>query len=44
MKFYNTWGVQLEVLPRITIIYDFGIGLEWLWFGLFVKCTFDSND
>ncbi len=34
---YNTILTQIELLPRITIVYADGIGFEWLWFGLFIN-------
>lgn len=49
MKFYNTFKTQVELLPRLTIIYGNGqsdeeteitlngIAIEWLWFGVFVN-------
>jgi hypothetical protein len=43
--FYTTWSYQIEVLPRITIMYKnevkkrrfilLSFAIEWLWFGLF---------
>jgi len=36
MKFYNTLKTQIELLPRITIIYKQGIGIEWLCWGVFL--------
>jgi hypothetical protein len=45
-EIYHTFGTQIEILPRVTIIYrhgddpsdpiDTGFALEWLWFGVFV--------
>ena len=47
MEFYNTFKTQLELLPRLTIIYGKGqsdeeneithngFAIEWLWFGVF---------
>ena len=37
IQFYNTIKTQIEILPRITIVYYQGIGIEWLWFGLYIK-------
>lgn len=34
-KFYNTLKTQIEIFPRITIIYKYGVGVEWLFFGIF---------
>lgn len=48
MEIYNTFGTQIELLPRITIIYGKeqaneivhnGIAFEWLWFGIYFKCA-----
>lgn len=36
MKFYNTLKTQIELLPRITIIYKQGVGIEWLCWGVFL--------
>lgn len=39
MEFYNTLRTQVEILPRLTIIYGKGyhkgFAIEWLWFGVF---------
>jgi hypothetical protein len=47
MEFYNTFKTQVELLPRLTIIYgkkqsnkeneitQNGFAIEWLWFGVF---------
>lgn len=35
MKVYNTLKTQIELLPRITIIYKNGLGIEWLCWGIF---------
>lgn len=44
--FYTTFKTQIEILPRITIIYgknycknveNNGFAIEWLWFGIFIK-------
>lgn len=35
MKIYNTLKTQIELLPRITIIYKHGFGIEWLCYGIF---------
>lgn len=37
IKVYNTILTQIELFPRITIVYANGVGLEWLWFGLFIN-------
>jgi hypothetical protein len=43
MEFYQTFKKQVELLPRVTIIYNNlefgqnGFALEWLWFGVFVS-------
>ena len=36
---YQTFKYQVELLPRITIIYEseFMIGVEWLWFGFYIR-------
>lgn len=42
MEFYQTIKHQIELLPRLTIIYNNsengqnGIALEWLFFGIFI--------
>lgn len=36
MKFYNTLETQIELLPRITIIYGCGVGIEWLFWGIYI--------
>ena len=46
IEIYHTFGTQIEIVPRVTIIYghgddpddpiDTGFALEWLWFGVFV--------
>lgn len=39
MKFYNTFLKQIEILPRLTIMYSKelkGVAFEWLWFGVCV--------
>lgn len=46
MRFYTSFTTQIEVLPRLTIIYGSlqfcnreimrGVGIEWLWFGVFI--------
>ena len=46
MKWYTTFTTQMEILPRITILYGKtenagaknkrGIAIEWLWFGVFI--------
>ena len=35
-KFYNTLRTQIEILPRITIVYKNGFGIEWLGWGMFL--------
>lgn len=46
-QFYNTFKTQVELLPRVTILYGKsndndndisknGIALEFLWFGVFI--------
>ena len=47
IELYNTWKTQIELLPRIVIIYgkgyvedDYeivsnGLSIEWLWWGVF---------
>jgi len=41
-ELYSTWMHQVEILPRITIIYSKeteggrGIAFEFLWFGVFI--------
>lgn len=35
MKFYNTLKTQIELFPRVTIIYKNGFGIEWLCWGVF---------
>ena len=41
MKIYNTFKTQIEILPRITIIYGGRdtkiLAFEWLWFGIFFE-------
>jgi hypothetical protein len=46
MEFYKTFKTQVELLPRVTIIYgksdendisSNGLGIEWLWFGVFIN-------
>lgn len=49
--FTNTWGYQIEILPRITVIYgkgrddgeitiiSNGVAFEWLWFSLFLETS-----
>jgi hypothetical protein len=48
MEFYNTLGTQVEIFPRLTIIYGKGISteiakdgfaIEWLWFGVFIEVS-----
>ena len=46
MIFYTTFTTQVELLPRLTILYGKtendgienkrGIAIEWLWFGVFI--------
>ena len=42
-EFYCTWFHQIELLPRLTIIYSKeteggkGIAFEFLWFGVFLR-------
>ena len=36
MKAYTTIKTQIELLPRITIIYKNGVGIEWLFWGIFL--------
>jgi len=48
LELYNTWRTQIEVLPRLSILYGKGyqednyeltmngVGFDWLWFGIFV--------
>jgi hypothetical protein len=37
MKTYTTTKTQIELLPRITILYKKGlaVNIEWLWFGIY---------
>jgi hypothetical protein len=45
MKFFNTKSNQIELLPRITVYYNYercdeevlenGVAIQWLWFGIF---------
>jgi len=37
MKKYTTFKTQIELLPRITVLYEntTSIAFEWLWFGVF---------
>ena len=42
-KFYNTLKTQIEILPRITIVYKYGFGVEWLFFGIFFGKEPDQN-
>ena len=37
MKKYTTFKTQIELLPRITVLYEnyISIAVEWLWFGVF---------
>ena len=35
MKFYNSLKTQIELFPRVTIIYKNGIGIEWLCWGIY---------
>jgi len=37
MKKYTTFKSQIELLPRITVLYENSIliAVEWLWFGVF---------
>jgi len=49
--FTTSWNYQIEILPRLTVIYGKGIGdcettivsngiaLEWLWFSLFLQTS-----
>jgi hypothetical protein len=49
MEIYNTFSTQIELIPRIIIIYgngqsddkteitNNGFAVEWLWFGVFVN-------
>lgn len=48
MEFYNTFRCQIELLPRLTLIYGKdseyeiehnGFAIEWLWFGFFIKTS-----
>ena len=42
IQYYNTFRRQIELLPRLTIIYSKtqnGFAIEWLWFGVYVNCT-----
>lgn len=43
IEFYQTFRFQIEVLPRVTVLYFdvFVIAFEWLWFG--VSFTFLSK-
>jgi hypothetical protein len=46
MEIYNTFTTQIELLPRLTIIYGKGqsnqenqiihnaVAIEWIWFGI----------
>ena len=41
IQYYNTFKIQIELLPRLTIIYrknENGFAIEWLWFGVYVNC------
>jgi hypothetical protein len=40
IEVYQTIKSQVELLPRITIVYAEGIGFEWLWFGLFISFNY----
>ncbi len=34
IKYQNTFKTQIELLPRLTIIYSEVIAFEWLWFSI----------
>lgn len=47
MKKYTTFKTQIELLPRITVLYETSISIafEWLWFGIFFgKGREDENE
>ena len=37
LKFDTTFKTQIEILPRLTIVYREVISLEWLWFCLYLQ-------
>jgi hypothetical protein len=37
LKFDTTFKTQIEILPRLTIVYREVISIEWLWFCLFLQ-------
>ena len=42
INFENSWGEQVEILPRFTIVYGLIISLEWLWWGIWIDIEKDS--
>ena len=42
-QIYTTFKTQIEILPRITIIYEDGIAFEWLWFGIVINFKKKQN-
>lgn len=53
MEFYKTFKTQVELLPRVTIIYgksdendisSNGFAIEWLWFGVFINFALSRNE
>jgi hypothetical protein len=45
IDFYESWGYQIEITPRITVLYNNSefdgfvwlVAIEWLWFGISMK-------
>ena len=45
IDFYESWGYQIEITPRITVLYNNSefdgfiwlAAIEWLWFGVSMK-------
>lgn len=40
---YNTIKTQIEIIPRLTIIYSKGIAFEWLFFGIYIGKEVDEK-
>lgn len=50
IEWRTTFAFQIEILPRLTVIYGplpgirYGVGLEWLWFTLFLYKKTQHDD
>lgn len=40
---YNTIKTQIEIIPRLTIIYSKGIAFEWLFGGIYIGKKVDEK-